>query len=176
VRVDSAAYPGFTITPDYDSLIAKLIVRGRTRDEAMARLGRAIDEYVIAGVQTTLPMLRALIDYAPVADASYGTATLEPFAATLSGAAANGAAPTDAGMPPPAREDETIRVEVDGRLFRVRFVDLPLSQPSLARPAASKPVTKGRAARTTGAVRPATTSSRRCTASSSRSRSRRAQA
>ena len=152
VRVDSAAYPGFTITPDYDSLIAKLIVRGRTRDEALARLGRAIDEYVIDGVQTTLPMLRALIDYAPVADASYGTATLEPFAATLSGAAANGAAPTDAGVPPPARDDETIRVEVDGRLFRVRFVDLPLSQPSLALPAASKPVTKGRAARTSGAV------------------------
>jgi acetyl/propionyl-CoA carboxylase alpha subunit len=43
VRVDSAAYPGFTITPDYDSLIAKLIVWGRDRDEALARLGRAID-------------------------------------------------------------------------------------------------------------------------------------
>src|SRR5579884_1765582 len=92
VRIDSAAFPGFTITPDYDSMIAKLIVRGRDRDEALARLARAIDEYVIAGVPTTLPLLRALCDYGPVRDASYGTATLEPFAATLAGAPSNGAA------------------------------------------------------------------------------------
>jgi acetyl-CoA/propionyl-CoA carboxylase biotin carboxyl carrier protein len=149
VRVDSAAYPGFTITPDYDSLIAKLIVRGRTRDEALARLGRAIDEYLIVGVPTTLPMLRALIDYPPVADASYGTATLEPFAATLPGASANGAAPA-AAFAAPSGDDETIRVEVDGRLFQVRFVDLPLA-PGKAGHAPSKPVTKGRAARA-GAV------------------------
>ena len=92
VRVDSAAYPGFTITPDYDSMIAKLIVRGRNRDETLARLGRAIDEYVITGVPTTLPLLRALIDFGPVRDASYGTATLEPFAASLGAAASNGVA------------------------------------------------------------------------------------
>jgi acetyl-CoA carboxylase biotin carboxylase subunit len=63
VRVDSAAYPGFTITPDYDSMIAKLIVLGRTREETLDRLGRAIDEYVITGVPTTLPLLRALVDF-----------------------------------------------------------------------------------------------------------------
>ena len=80
VRIDSAAYPGFTITPDYDSMIAKLIVRGRTRDEALARLTRAIDDYVIDGVPTTLPLLRALAGFGPVRDSSYGTATLEPFA------------------------------------------------------------------------------------------------
>ena len=59
VRVDSAAYPGYTISPDYDSMIAKLIVWAPTRAQAIARLGRAIDEYHIEGVPTTLPLLRA---------------------------------------------------------------------------------------------------------------------
>jgi len=120
VRVDSAAYPGFTITPDYDSMIAKLIVWARDRDEALARLARAIDEYTITGVPTTLPLLRALCDFGPVRDASYGTATLEPFAASLAASASNGVAYGEH-----VAADDTIRVEVNGRLFRVRFVDLP---------------------------------------------------
>ncbi|HEY0381704.1 MAG TPA: acetyl-CoA carboxylase biotin carboxylase subunit [Candidatus Elarobacter sp.] len=134
VRVDSAAYPGFAITPDYDSMIAKLIVWGRDRDEALARLARAIDEYAITGVPTTLPLLRALCDFGPVRDASYGTATLEPFAASLGASASNGVsrgertlrqAQGDTGAQGGTGND-TIRVEVDGRLFRVRFVDLPV--------------------------------------------------
>ena len=90
VRVDSAAYPGWTIPPDYDSLIAKLVVWAPTRHEALARLRRAIDEYVVDGVPTTLPLLRALCDLPAVIDASYGTATLERFAATFKPAARNG--------------------------------------------------------------------------------------
>jgi acetyl-CoA/propionyl-CoA carboxylase biotin carboxyl carrier protein len=135
VRVDSAAYPGCEITPDYDSMIAKLIVRGRDREETLARLGRAIDEYVITGVPTTLPLLRALVDFGPVRDASYGTATLEPFAAALAKAGSNGAAPA---LQPVTRstDDDTVRVEVNGRLFSVRFVDLPLPR-GMARPAGS---------------------------------------
>ncbi|MGC2128835.1 MAG: acetyl-CoA carboxylase biotin carboxylase subunit, partial [Candidatus Aquilonibacter sp.] len=82
VRVDSAAYPGYTISPDYDSMIAKLIVWAPTRAQAIARLGRAIDEYHIEGVPTTLPLLRALCDEPSVQNASYGTATLEAFAAS----------------------------------------------------------------------------------------------
>jgi acetyl-CoA/propionyl-CoA carboxylase biotin carboxyl carrier protein len=142
VRVDSAAYPGFTITPDYDSLIAKLIVRGRTREETLARLGRAIDEYVITGVPTTLPLLRALIDFPPVIDATYGTATLEPFAETFKGASTNGA-PTALGSPPPIPQtsDETLQVEVDSRLFRVRFLDFPVARGNAAKSAA-KPAPK----------------------------------
>ncbi len=146
VRVDSAAFPGFTITPDYDSMIAKLIVRGRTRDEALARLGRAIDEYTIAGVPTTLPLLRALVDYGPVRDASYGTATLEPFAlrqaqddkgpprddVTPARAGGGGTAAADA-----AGDDDAMRVEVNGKLFRVRFVDLPLPRAGVGNGAAS---------------------------------------
>jgi acetyl-CoA/propionyl-CoA carboxylase, biotin carboxylase, biotin carboxyl carrier protein len=133
VRVESAAYPGFTITPDYDSMIAKLIVWARDREEALARLGRAIDEYVITGVPTTLPLLRALCDFGPVRDASYGTATLEPFAASLGAAATNGAVrggSGDAGVAGDAGgqgDDDAMRVEVNGKLFRVRFVDLPVA-------------------------------------------------
>ncbi len=92
VRVDSAAYTGWTIRPEYDSLIAKLIVWAPTRGEAIARLRRAIDEYVIEGVPTTLPLLRGLCDYPAVIDATYGTATLEPFAQTFRPALNNGRA------------------------------------------------------------------------------------
>jgi acetyl/propionyl-CoA carboxylase alpha subunit len=90
VRVDSAAYPGWTIPPDYDSLIAKLVVWAPSREAAIARLRRAIDEYVVDGVPTTLPLLRALCDLPAVIDASYGTATLERFAATFKPAARSG--------------------------------------------------------------------------------------
>ena len=133
VRVDSAAFPGFTITADYDSMIAKLIVWGRDRGETLQRLARAIDEYRITGVPTTLPLLRALVDFAPVADASYGTQTLEPFAASLGEL---GGTSGDAAAAAPA-DDGTIEVEVNGKLFRVRFFDLPLprgtAQPARAR-------------------------------------------
>ncbi|MDP9105234.1 MAG: carbamoyl phosphate synthase [Candidatus Eremiobacteraeota bacterium] len=145
VRVDSAAYPGFTITPDYDSMVAKLIVWARDRDEALARLARAIDEYVITGVPTTLPLLRALCDFGAVRDASYGTATLEPFAASLASATSNGVAHGEGARRPlslskdqgdtSAQGDEgdgTVRVEVNGRLFRVRFVDLPVARGTVA--------------------------------------------
>ncbi|HEY6326214.1 MAG TPA: acetyl-CoA carboxylase biotin carboxylase subunit [Candidatus Cybelea sp.] len=94
VRVDSAAYPGWTIPEQYDSLIAKLVVWAPDRNGAIARLRRALDEYAIEGVPTTLPLLRALCDYAPVADATYGTATLEAYAQTWREAVANGLAPS----------------------------------------------------------------------------------
>ncbi|MBV8490718.1 MAG: acetyl-CoA carboxylase biotin carboxylase subunit [Candidatus Eremiobacteraeota bacterium] len=121
VRVDSAAYPGFTITPDYDSMIAKLIVWAPTRSQALARLKRAIGEYVIEGVPTTLPLLSALCDYEPVADGTYGTTTLEEFAAGFKTAQAPAAR---------AEERETsagpeIRVEINDKLYRVRLVDVP---------------------------------------------------
>ena len=60
VRVDSAMYTGCTVPPHYDSLIAKLIVGGRTRDECLRRLRRALGEYVIAGVPTTIPLLQEI--------------------------------------------------------------------------------------------------------------------
>ena len=145
VRVDSAAFPGFTIVPDYDSMIAKLIGWDRDRTAALARLRRAIDEYEIVGVPTTLPLLRRLADFARVIDASYGTATLEPFA--LAAAAADHVGAKDAGDTQNANTSlpsgtDTIAVEVNGKRFDVRFLDLPaLAAPGTARNggAAAKP-------------------------------------
>ena len=55
VRVDSHAYVGYVVPPHYDSLLAKLIVHGHDRGEAIARMQRALDEMVIQGIQTTVP-------------------------------------------------------------------------------------------------------------------------
>ena len=160
VRVDSAAYPGFEITADYDSMIAKLIVWARDREEALARLGRAIDEYQIGGVPTTLPLLRALIDFGPVRDASFGTATLEPFAAALAlrpqadRAGSNGVAPGTLRQEhgDVTGADEQLRVEVNGRLFHVRFVDLPLPRGAAARNAGAPSPQKGGTTRKSAAA------------------------
>jgi acetyl-CoA/propionyl-CoA carboxylase, biotin carboxylase, biotin carboxyl carrier protein len=122
VRVDSAAYAGFTISPDYDSMIAKLIVWAPTRQQAIARLRRAVDEFVIEGVPTTLPLLRALCDHPPVIDGSFGTATLETFAETLR-TENNGIRVTlSSAEGASSKGDETIDVEVNGKLYRVRIV------------------------------------------------------
>ncbi len=61
VRVDSAVYQGYRIPPFYDSLIGKLIVHGRSREECMNRLRRALDEFVIDGIKTTIPLFRDLV-------------------------------------------------------------------------------------------------------------------
>ena len=58
VRVDSAVYQGYTIPPYYDSLVGKLIVHGKTRAECLMRLKRALDEFVVDGIETTLPLFR----------------------------------------------------------------------------------------------------------------------
>jgi acetyl-CoA/propionyl-CoA carboxylase, biotin carboxylase, biotin carboxyl carrier protein len=132
VRVDSAAFAGWTISADYDSLIAKLIVWAPTRAQAIARLRRAIDEYAVEGVPTTLPLLRALCDDPRVIDATYGTSTLEAFAQSLGAAAAHAtsAADVQTSVAPPAAAAKdaggVIRVEVNDKLYRVRLLDVPL--------------------------------------------------
>ncbi len=63
VRVDSAAYPGYTISPHYDSMIAKLIVWGHTREEAIDRMRRALAEFAIEGIHTTIPFHLKLLDH-----------------------------------------------------------------------------------------------------------------
>jgi len=126
IRVDSAAFDGMTITPDYDSLIAKLIVWAPDRDAALARLRRALDEFRIEGVATTIPLLRALALEPVVRDSSYGTATLEPLTEKL---APNLRPAETAVQPAPApSEDGTLRVEVNGKLFRVRLLDRPVAR------------------------------------------------
>jgi acetyl-CoA/propionyl-CoA carboxylase, biotin carboxylase, biotin carboxyl carrier protein len=105
VRIDSAAYSGWTIPPEYDSLIAKLIVWAPQRDRAIARLRRAIDEYVVEGVPTTLPLLRALCGYSRVIEDTYGTATLEQFARGWRPAARDGAIERAAPRAPALRSE-----------------------------------------------------------------------
>jgi len=77
VRVDSGAYAGYTIPPYYDSLIAKLIVHARTRNECLMRLKRALGEFVVDGVETTIPLFISLIGEPDIVDGNYDIHWLE---------------------------------------------------------------------------------------------------
>lgn len=81
VRVDSALYAGYVVPPYYDSLIAKLIVHAATREDAIARLARALDEFVIDGIQTTLPLHRRIVEAADFRAGDYTIHWLERFVA-----------------------------------------------------------------------------------------------
>jgi acetyl-CoA carboxylase biotin carboxylase subunit len=89
IRVDSAVYQGYAIPPNYDSLVGKLIVHGRTRNEALMRLRRALDEFIVDGIDTTLPLFRTLVRNADMQNGVYDIHWLEKFLAT-------------GGMEPPA--------------------------------------------------------------------------
>ncbi|WP_294531815.1 acetyl-CoA carboxylase biotin carboxylase subunit, partial [uncultured Rhodoblastus sp.] len=82
VRVDSAVYQGYTIPPNYDSLVGKLIVFGRTRNEALMRLRRALDEFIVDGIDTTLPLFRKLVRNSDIQDGAYDIHWLEAFLAS----------------------------------------------------------------------------------------------
>ena len=79
VRVDSGVYAGYRIPPFYDSLIGKLIVHGTTRAECLMRLRRALDEFVIDGVKTTLPLFRDLVQNEEIASGQYDIHWLEHY-------------------------------------------------------------------------------------------------
>lgn len=81
VRVDSAAYQGYAIPPHYDSLVGKLIVHGRNRDECLMRLRRSLDEFVVDGVDTTLPLFRTLVRNPDILNGDYNIHWLEKFLA-----------------------------------------------------------------------------------------------
>jgi len=81
VRIDSAVYQGYSIPPYYDSLVGKLIVHGKTRQECLMRLKRALDEVVIDGIETTLPLFRALVRETDIIDGNYHIHWLEQFLA-----------------------------------------------------------------------------------------------
>ncbi|AXI42138.1 acetyl-CoA carboxylase biotin carboxylase subunit [Sulfitobacter sp. SK011] len=87
VRMDSALYDGYSIPPYYDSLIGKLIVHGRDRPEALARLGRALGELIIDGVDTTIPLFRALLEEEAVQTGAYNIHWLEHWLETNLGEA-----------------------------------------------------------------------------------------
>ena len=79
VRIDSAVYQGYTIPPYYDSLVGKLIVHGKTRAECLMRLRRALDEIVVDGIETTLPLFRALVRDHDIIDGDYHIHWLEQY-------------------------------------------------------------------------------------------------
>jgi len=81
IRVDSGVYSGYRIPPYYDSLIGKLIVHGRNRVECMMRLRRALDEFVVDGINTTLPLFRDLVGNVDIANGDYDIHWLEKFLA-----------------------------------------------------------------------------------------------
>ncbi|MGH6720255.1 MAG: acetyl-CoA carboxylase biotin carboxylase subunit [Alphaproteobacteria bacterium] len=81
VRVDSALYGGYRVPPYYDSLVAKLIVHGRTRNECLMRLRRALDEYVVEGIRTTIPLHQRILRAPDFADGHYDIGWLERFMA-----------------------------------------------------------------------------------------------
>jgi acetyl-CoA carboxylase biotin carboxylase subunit len=79
VRVDSHCYTGYTIPPNYDSMIAKIITTGNTRDEALNRMKRALEEFVIEGIKTTIPFHIKLMDDPKFRSGKFTTAFMETF-------------------------------------------------------------------------------------------------
>jgi acetyl-CoA carboxylase biotin carboxylase subunit len=81
VRVDSALYAGYFVPPYYDSLVAKLIVHAPTRERAIDRMRRALDEFAVAGIQTTIPLHRRIVDDPTFQAGDYTIHWLENFVA-----------------------------------------------------------------------------------------------
>jgi len=79
VRVDSALYQGYAVPPYYDSLISKLVVHGKSRNECLMRLRRSLEEYVIGGIETTIPLHQRLVGAAEFIDGDYDVHWLERF-------------------------------------------------------------------------------------------------
>jgi acetyl-CoA carboxylase biotin carboxylase subunit len=79
VRMDTHVYAGYMIPPNYDSMIAKLIVTAQTREEAINKMKRALDEFVIEGIKTTIPFHRQLMDHPDYVTGNYTTKFMEDF-------------------------------------------------------------------------------------------------
>ncbi|NDP28459.1 MAG: acetyl-CoA carboxylase biotin carboxylase subunit [Flavobacterium sp.] len=79
VRLDTHVYSGYTIPPNYDSMIAKLITTAQTREEAISKMRRALDEFVIEGIKTTIPFHRQLMDDSRYISGDYTTAFMDTF-------------------------------------------------------------------------------------------------
>ena len=79
VRIDTHAYAGYTIPPNYDSMIAKLIVVAQTREEAILKMKRALDEYIIEGIKTTIPFHQKLMENEDFKNGNFTTKFMETF-------------------------------------------------------------------------------------------------
>ena len=85
VRMDSAAYSGYRMPPYYDSLVGKLIVHGKSRNECLMRLRRALDELVVGGIETTIPLFQELIKQPDILNGAYNIHWLENYLARRKG-------------------------------------------------------------------------------------------
>ena len=79
IRIDTHVYSGYTIPPYYDSMIAKLITTAQTREEAINKMKRALDEFVIEGISTTIPFHRKLMDDPNYISGNYTTKFMDEF-------------------------------------------------------------------------------------------------
>ena len=79
IRLDTHVYSGYTIPPNYDSMIAKLITTAQTQEEAISKMKRALDEFVIEGIKTTIPFHRQLMDHPDYLSGNYTTKFMETF-------------------------------------------------------------------------------------------------
>jgi acetyl-CoA carboxylase biotin carboxylase subunit len=77
IRVDSAAYNDYLVSPHYDSLIAKVIAHGVDRQEALDRLNRALDVFIIEGIETSLPLHKKIINHPDFVRGQFSTAFLD---------------------------------------------------------------------------------------------------
>jgi acetyl-CoA/propionyl-CoA carboxylase biotin carboxyl carrier protein len=139
VRVDSGAHQGYTIPQYYDSLIAKLITWGADRDEALARMRRALADYRIAGVATTIAFHQLALGH-PAFAAGVATVNFIPryLGERLQALAATNQAPRRSNGELAVRESvRTFNVEVNGRRFDVRVAEDGVD--NLQKPASSKP-------------------------------------
>jgi acetyl-CoA/propionyl-CoA carboxylase, biotin carboxylase, biotin carboxyl carrier protein len=137
VRVDTGFVAGGEIDPRFDSLIAKLIVWGRTREEALSRLSRALRDFEVLGVATTIPLYEALIRHPKFASGDYDTSFLER----------SGILSRLAPYQPPvevADGDGAIVVEVNGRPYRVVFPDGVVALGNSGRAARPRPASSRR--------------------------------
>ena len=79
MRVDSGLYADYVVPPYYDSLVAKLIVHGATRNECLMRLRRSLEEFVIGGIKTTIPLHQKLVSDPSFINGDYDIRWLEEF-------------------------------------------------------------------------------------------------
>ncbi|MGI9392578.1 MAG: acetyl-CoA carboxylase biotin carboxylase subunit, partial [Parvibaculales bacterium] len=79
VRVDASVYTGYNIPPHYDSLIGKLIIHDKTREQCLMRLQRALGEFIIEGVDTTIPLFQRLLEQEDFRKGNYNIHWLEKF-------------------------------------------------------------------------------------------------
>ncbi len=156
VRIDGAVEAGATISPRYDSLIAKLIARGADRAEAIARMERALGEYAIGGVASTIPFHRAVLAHPVFLAGDASTDWIERDGVGRDLAPQEIAPAGEEGQPEPAERRYTL--EVNGKRFAVRLHDEDGAAPGAPQPARPRPAAARGGRRPTAAADGALTS------------------